>query len=80
MLCSCKFLLDFQDANMDIFLVRLNLIYSQQRNFRKEIKGEETEFPQLEDRSEFSLLKLIWKWTTLKCLGYEATLVKRVFF
>lgn len=67
---------------MDIFLVRLNLICSQQRNFKKEkkIKGKETQVLQLKDRFKRSLLKLIWEWTTLKCSSHEATLVKRVFF
>lgn len=55
MLHSYKFSLHSQDANMDIFLVRLSLIYSQKRNFKKKkkIKGKETEFSQLEDRFIF---------------------------
>lgn len=40
MLLSYKFLFDYQDANMDMFLVRLYLVHSQQRNFKKEKEKE----------------------------------------
>lgn len=82
MLHPCKFFFDYWDANMDKTLVRLFVIHSQQRDFKKEKKKKTkgNKPSQLENRFKFILLKSIWERITLKCSSHEATLVKKVFF